>query len=158
MKLARVYSNDEATFPTITFHEGLNVIFARVQNPAQRDQDSHNLGKTFLIEIIDFALLKEVDAKHPLRRFPDCFGEFVFYLEVVTTRGQYVTVRRRVQGRPVCSIHVADAPHGPLLAAPDDTWTYPALSRTTGVETLNRLLGLAVPNGYDYRKGPRRAA
>ena len=60
MKLVSLYTNHEDLFPTISFHEGFNVVFARVKDPTDKSKDSHSLGKTFLIDVIDFGLVGEV--------------------------------------------------------------------------------------------------
>ncbi len=64
MKFISLYSNKPDIFPKIQFHEGINVVFARVKESFISNQDSHNLGKTFLIEVIDFALLCNLKKEH----------------------------------------------------------------------------------------------
>lgn len=72
MKLASLYSNKEEKFPTIRFREGFNVVFAQVKEPNASERDVHNLGKTFLIEVIDFCLIARVDRDHPFKDKADC--------------------------------------------------------------------------------------
>ena len=57
MKLSRLYS-DDPRFKNIIFKDGLNVIYGYVTN--RDSNDPHNLGKTALVHLIDFMLLKEV--------------------------------------------------------------------------------------------------
>ena len=64
MKLRALYSNDSRRFPRIDFRDGLNVVFARVRDPSVPDQDSHNLGKTFLIRVLDFVLMGSFPGNH----------------------------------------------------------------------------------------------
>lgn len=64
MKLSHLYTNNPAIFTPIRFREGLNVILARIQHPKDHEKVSHNLGKTLLIDVIDFCLLKEVGTKN----------------------------------------------------------------------------------------------
>ena len=118
MKLASIYSNKEDIFPTIYFREGFNVIFAQVKDPLIKERDSHNLGKTFLIQVLDFALLADIDKTHPFREHPDIFGDFTFYLEIETVNTEYVTVKRSVNSRRV-SLHVTEKRHVDMREVPE---------------------------------------
>ena len=55
-------------FKPIVFNEGLSILYATVKRPKASDKDSHNLGKTLLIKLIDFMLLADLTARSfPLR-------------------------------------------------------------------------------------------
>ncbi len=82
MKFSLLYSNNEQIFPSINFRSGFNVIYAQVKDPFLKERDSHNLGKTFLIQVLDFTLLGNVSATHPFRKHKDIFGDFIFFLEI----------------------------------------------------------------------------
>jgi uncharacterized protein YydD (DUF2326 family) len=153
VRLVSLYSNREEVFPPIDFHDGVNAIFAKVQDARKRDRDSHNLGKTFLIEVIDFTLLKTIDKSHTFRKFSDLFGDFVFFLQILTPSGESVTVRRAVEGKKPCSIYVANVPHGNLVDLPEDQWTEAGLSVPKAETKLNHLLHLTALRPYGYRKG-----
>src|SRR5256885_2270416 len=105
MKLSAIYTNKPDIFPLIEFHEGLNVVFAKITKPEDLQKDAHNLGKTFLITVIEYGLLKNPDKDHPFKKH-SVFRSFIFYLEVLTPTGQFVTVRREVEGRNAISINV----------------------------------------------------
>lgn len=65
MQLSRLYSNQDSLFEPIDFNSGeraniLNIVFARVTKPKDRKRHSHNLGKTTLIHLLDFLLLKNI--------------------------------------------------------------------------------------------------
>ena len=152
MRLGALYSNDPARFPPIRFHAGLNVIFAKVQD-ATLKSDAHNLGKTFLIRVLDFALLGGVNKNHPFRKRQDLFGEFVFYLEVVTAAGPVVTVSRPVTGARSIRIDVADGEGRDLVELPESEWTHTGLGVDAATVRLNRLIGLGGVEPYNYRKG-----
>jgi len=153
VKLHSLYSNHDDLFSPITFRDGINVVFARVKDPAQRERDSHNLGKTFLIDVIDFALLAEIEKEHPFRSDPDLFGDFVFFIELQSHAGEYITVRREVKARQPVSIHVSSEPSGRLCDFPTPQWTSPSLPHTRARTTLNDLLDLEVIAPHPYRKG-----
>ena len=55
MKLSKLYCNDKR-FKTVYFKEGFKLILGNVDN--KNKNDTHNLGKTTLIEIVDYMLLK----------------------------------------------------------------------------------------------------
>ena len=80
MKLSSIYSNKEEIFPKISFREGFNVIYAQVKDPNSTDQNSHNLGKTFFIQVLDFVLLGSIDKTHPFREHPEYLWRFYFLL------------------------------------------------------------------------------
>ena len=83
MKLSRLYTNDDSVFVPIDFREDLNAIVARIQHPTDEDKSSHCLGKTLIIDVIDFCLLKTVGKKgHFLKTRDDLFGNLVFFLEI----------------------------------------------------------------------------
>lgn len=56
MKLSKLYCNDKR-FKTVYFKEGFNLILGSVNN--KNKNDTHNLGKTTLVEIINYMLLKK---------------------------------------------------------------------------------------------------
>lgn len=153
MKFSKLYSNEEYIFPTIDFHSGFNVVFAEVRDPLLKEKDSHNLGKTFLIQVIDFTLLSSIDSNHPFKRSPGIFEDFVFYLEIETVDGNYVTVKRYVNGRSAIFIHAHGTRKANLLELEDSNWTYSRLSLENARKHLNDLLSLHVIEPYKYRKG-----
>lgn len=153
MKLVSLYSNNAEIFPRIEFREGLNVVFARVQDPHQQDRDSHNLGKTFLIEVIDFVLLKEIDKSHPFRKFPALFNDFIFFLQILSPAGKWITVRRAVQGRNPCALTISDESIESADLLPADAWTSPALPLRKAEQQLQSALSLTAVEPYHYRKG-----
>lgn len=153
MKLRYLGSNLPALFPPIRFTDGLNVIFARVTDPASLKKDSHNLGKTFLITIIDFALFGGIDSSHPFRKRTDLFGDFVFTIVVEAPSGELISIRRPVEGRASVSLHrhrtmqVEEA-----IELPDDEWLLAGLSLAEAEQTVDRWLNLTLLRPYNYRK------
>lgn len=152
MKLSKIYSNYRDVFPAILFNDGLNVIFARVRDPYNRDKDSHNLGKTFLIYVIDFALLGSIDENHAFRKDEDIFGDFVFFLELQNNKGKYITIRRAVKPRTKVCINVSDT-RLELSTLEPDSWTLPNLPIERAIRELNSFLNLDVLSPETYRKG-----
>ncbi|MEM1439521.1 MAG: DUF2326 domain-containing protein [Pseudomonadota bacterium] len=118
-------------------------------------QDNHNLGKTFLISVIDFALLGGIDKRHQFRKHPKAFNQFTFFVEVKSDAGSYITVRRSVaSGRKTISIQTSTESRS-QLTLPGDEWEFPGLGVDKARTIFDRLLGLSVLNrhGYSFRKG-----
>lgn len=152
MKLSCLYCSSEEAFPRIRFHAGLNVVFARVKNYHLTDKDSHNLGKTYLANVIDFCLLATIKQDHAFRRNSERFGGLVFYLEVICVSGKYVTIRRPVSGRANIRIHVADGPMD-LRNLSESGWTHRGLGEEKAQKQLDIELGLTAIDPFPYRKG-----
>lgn len=153
MKLRALYTNRPELFPRIEFKDGLNVVFARVRDFSLAKLDSHNLGKTFLIRVLDFALLGGIDKYHPFRVHKDIFGDFIFFLEIETTAGAFITVRRAVTGgRNIC-ITVTKSKGEDLSDLPEESWIHARLGVDRAKEILNQLLGLSSVKPFDFRKG-----
>ncbi len=153
MKLRALYSNDPARFPRIEFRDGLNVVFARVRDVSLKNRDSHNLGKTFLIRLLDYALLADINRDHPFKAHRELFGKFVFFLELETVSRTFVTIRRAVTGRLAISINIAKTGGQDHTDLPESAWTYPRLGLDKAKGTLNRLLALSATEPFGYRKG-----
>jgi uncharacterized protein YydD (DUF2326 family) len=94
MKLSQLYANK--SFKNIKFNDGLNLVLAKVTRKLDLNKDSHNLGKTTLIAVIDFMLLKQIPDEHIFNKYKDKFAGYVFYLEILLNSGKYLTVKRKV--------------------------------------------------------------
>lgn len=57
MKLVKIYANK--SFKNIEFHSQFNVVMATIFDKKSK-KDTHNLGKTSLIHVINFILVGEV--------------------------------------------------------------------------------------------------
>lgn len=95
MKLSKIYSNKKIPFKDIDFNEKFNVIIGIITDRTRHEKDTHNLGKTLLISVIDFLLLKEIDKK---RYFlgNEIFKGQVFFIELKLNNGKYLIIRREV--------------------------------------------------------------
>jgi uncharacterized protein YydD (DUF2326 family) len=96
VRLVSLYSNDDVRFTPIAFNESVSAVLAEIRIPANRDLDTHNLGKTTVGSLIDFCLLKGKDPKFFLFKHENVFGPFSFYLEIALPGPRYVTIRRPV--------------------------------------------------------------
>jgi uncharacterized protein YydD (DUF2326 family) len=158
MKLARIYSNRPSVFVPIAFNgvvdTELSVVFARITRPKDAHRDSHNLGKTTLISLIDFLLLKDVsDSNSFLIKHIDRFSEFVFYLELLTPSGGFVTIRRAVEASTRISLKRHDTDLPDLTLAADEDWNHLGVPIDTAKQLLDSYLNLSVIAPWGYRKG-----
>ena len=143
----------ENVFPPIDFNEGLNILFAQVKKPKEDDKDSHNLGKTLLIHLIDFMLLKGFNKGHFLFDNKILFNDFVFFLEIQLNEGGYATVKRGIENNTKISIKLHNQPQQNFIDLAPADWDYDKLPFDKAVQTLNRLLHLHILGEYSYRKG-----
>ena len=85
-------------FKPIKFNEGLNVVLGKITKPKDTDTDSHNLGKSLLIDIIDYCLLKQAYSKnHFTNKLPETLKGLEFYLEILLTNGFFLTIKRGIE-------------------------------------------------------------
>lgn len=153
MRLSSIYTNKPKIFSRINFNEGFNIIFAKVKDPSKKNKDNHNLGKTFLIKVIDFALLADIDKDHLFRKKNDVFGEFVFFLEIETHSGKFITIRRPTNIEEGISINIADEARQDFSGLGEGGWTFNSLPLKKARNEVNNLLDLRVLGEYQYRKG-----
>jgi len=154
MKLSRLYTNDDSVFVPIDFREGLNAIIARIQHPTDDDKSSHCLGKTLIIDVIDFCLLKTVGKKgHFLKTRDDIFGDLIFFLEIELEKGDFVTVRRAVrEATKIAFVRHQDG-HCNFNNTGDDKWDHVGVSLSASVKMLDGYLELTAIKPWSYRKG-----
>jgi uncharacterized protein YydD (DUF2326 family) len=157
VQISRVYSNRPAVFAPITLNYGieanhLNVIYGEVRRPSDKARDSHNLGKTTLLHLIDFLLLKGMSPDHFLQKHKDRFEGFVFFVELALNAGDYVTIRRGAANPNDIAMKRHTEPGLKFASASDDIWDHPKISRENAVKLLDAWLDLSVVKPYDYRK------
>lgn len=153
MKLSRLYS-DDLRFKNIIFKDGLNVIYGYVTN--KDSNDPHNLGKTALVHLIDFMLLKEVKKGNYFYNKRKVFANHTFYLEIELNDERYLTIRRSFKKITRVDIKVLSY-SAELLDC--DEWDYENLVLNTqsdrtiaATNILNQELNFNILESYDYRK------
>ena len=155
MKLSKLYCN-QPTFKNITFNlNGLNIIYANVIAKKEDKKNSHDLGKSKLIDLIDFMLLKEVkdiqDTFLTKKENKEKFIHHIFYLEILLNSGQYLTIKRSINE------------HKKICFALNNTTTNYEIPLNwqefddikQAKQNLNNLLDMPFFSNkkYDYRKG-----
>jgi uncharacterized protein YydD (DUF2326 family) len=97
MRLSKIYANND-NFKPITFSGGLNVIYGDIEenNTESGKVKEHNLGKTSLVYLLDFMLLKEVKKGGFFYKHKEKFSDWIFFLEIELNSGEFLTIRRSV--------------------------------------------------------------
>ncbi len=150
MKLIKLYSNFPKRFRTVTFREGMNVVLGKITDPAARDKDTHNLGKTLFAQIIDFCLMKGRDPGFFLFKHSQ-FEDFVFFLELRTHTGEYVTIRRSVNEGSKGSFRRHSTPNQDFTESPEAEWDHWLLPFDASRQLLDGILDLTVLSTWSYR-------
>jgi uncharacterized protein YydD (DUF2326 family) len=94
MKISKIYSNNKLMNPII-FNTGFNIIYGDIDDEIM-DSNEHNLGKTSLVSLIDFLLLKRIDKNHFLSKHKTDFRGWIFYIELEIEKNYYLTIKRPV--------------------------------------------------------------
>lgn len=148
MKLSQLYCNDNR-FHRVSFNSGVNLVLGKVFKKYDLEKDSHNLGKSTLVDLLDFMLLKEVDKSHIFRKFSNLFFEHIFYLEIILPNGRYMTIRRSVSESTKISFLTTETS---ITCGDATTWDYEGLTIKKAKTYLNECLSFNVLPSWDYRK------
>jgi uncharacterized protein YydD (DUF2326 family) len=140
-------------FAPIEFGPELNVVLAEIRLPANRDRDTHNLGKTTLGRLLDFGFLASRDGKFFLFKHLDRFEELVFFFEIELLDGSYVTVRRGVREASKIAFKKHAARHQDFSTLPDLEWDHVDVPFDRARELLDSLLDWRALKPWHYRKG-----
>lgn len=151
MKLSKIYSNYPKKFRTVKFQDGLNVILGRICDPKAREKDTHNLGKTLFAQIIDFCLLKKRDAKFFLFKHSQ-FEDFVFFLELCTQNGEYVTIRRSVKEASKGAFKRHKKSGQDFTDLTEEQWDHWNLPFDTAKKVLDGILDLIAVKPWSFRQ------
>lgn len=157
MQISRIYSNRAGILEAVDFNFGtrasrLNVVLGEIRKPQDLKSDSHNLGKTTLLHMVDFLLLSGLGPDHFLVVHESRFKDFDFYLEIALNAGEFATVRRNPSnpGRIGLTRHGESGQD--FTAASEDAWDHPDLSLEEARTLLDAWLDLRVLRPFDYRK------
>ena len=154
MKLVKIFSNKKE-FKEIEFNEHFNIIVGKktkeANNEDNKKKDSHNLGKTSLVNLIDFLLLKEIDKENVFKRHYNLFKEHIFYLELLLDNGKYLLIKRGVEKNTKISFALLDKKIE-KLDEESIVWEYADLPYRKSKKILNNIyLNFDILKKYDYR-------
>ncbi|MBS1561917.1 MAG: DUF2326 domain-containing protein [Bacteroidetes bacterium] len=153
MKLSRLYSNKPELFEPIDFAQGLNVVFAEIHLPENRNKDTHNLGKSTLGRLLDFCFLAGRDQRFFLFKHFELFREFVFYLEIELEDKSYITIRRTVEESSKISFKRHKTAHQDFTTSSLYEWDHQEVPFERAKDLLDGVLDLRSVKPWDYRKG-----
>lgn len=148
MKLSQLYCND-SRFHNMKFNNGLNVVLGKVCQREDINKDSHNLGKSTLIDVLDFMLLKEVKNGHLFKKYFSCFENHIFYLEIILNNGTYLTIRRSVSEPTKICFKSSEAT---MVCNEETAWDKTNVSFTKAKNFLNTQLGFNILPDWPFRK------
>ncbi|MFB9261695.1 DUF2326 domain-containing protein [Bradyrhizobium erythrophlei] len=156
MQISRIYSNKDDLFHPIDFNFGehadrLNVIFGDVKKPKDKKRDSHNLGKTTLLHLVEFLMLKGTAPEQFLVKHQDRFSGLQFFIEIRLNSGDFATVRRGADNPNKIALTRHAEGGRRLVDLPDDQWDHPELSNAEAIKLLDGWLDLKILKPYDYR-------
>lgn len=147
MKLSKIYSNKQ--FKNIEFNNKFNVIIGKITDKSKDEKDTHNLGKTLLISVIDFVLLKTFDRKnHFLGK--DIFRGQVFFGEILLNNGNYLIIKRELDNPSRVSFKVNDFRLKDFKQ--NFEWDEENLPFKKAINKLNEYLNFNVLENWSYRK------
>jgi uncharacterized protein YydD (DUF2326 family) len=159
MKLSKLYSSKDKIFGPINFNTGvdghlsLNVVYAEVKNKKSSEKDSHNLGKTTLIHVIDFLLLADIDVKGFFLTSSEIFTDFEFYLEILLDSDTYLTIRRDAKDSRKISFKKHSRYNQDFTDLNEKQWDHWKVSLDKAREIMDSYCQFQTIEGFPYRKG-----
>ena len=146
MKLVKIFSNKN--FINVSFNEQFNVVLATIHDRKDK-KDTHNLGKTSLIRVIDFLLLSSFQRGKGLLGKEIFIGQ-IFYGEIKLNVGGYLVIRRSIDSPTKISFKKNDLPL-PNFTPPKE-WDDEDIPFKEAKEKLNEYLAFDVATNWGYRK------
>ena len=151
MKLSRLYTDQPDFFEAVDFTPALNVVMAEIRLPENKDKDTHNLGKTSLGRLLDFAFLSKRNPKFFLFKHESRFKDFTFFLEIELADASFVTVRRSVREASKIAFKKHEAGHQDFSGFPLEEWDHRDVSFDRARELLDGLLDWRGTAPWPYR-------
>src|SRR3989344_6879575 len=152
MRISKIYSNNELMTP-IRFNRGFNVIYGDIENK-NGEKNEHNLGKSSLVYLIDFLLLKKVTQEHFLSRHKEQFVGWTFYIEIELGENHFLTIKRSVNNPTRISFKKHDTKDQDFSSLElwdhEDTKLY-ARNGMDSQDILDKYLNFSILKNYSYR-------
>ncbi|MBE4054063.1 hypothetical protein HJ117_02470 [Vibrio parahaemolyticus] len=117
-----------------------------------KGKSSHSLGKTTLVDVIDFCLLKQINKNSVLKN--KRLSELKLFLEIHVGLNKYVTIKRDLSGK--IAVMVTKEPCN-MAVEPAKGWDHDNLPFTKAKEIVNELIcpELLSESGFNFRSGLR---
>jgi uncharacterized protein YydD (DUF2326 family) len=148
MKLVKIFAENKDKFKNVRFNEHFNVVLATIKDKANK-KDTHNLGKTSLIHVINFLLLGDFSKKKGLLS-NSVFTSQIFYLEILLNCGKYLVIKRSINSASKISFKLNEVELTDF--APPVNWDETDISFDNAKEKLNEYLGFDVLSKWPFRK------
>lgn len=145
MKISKIYSNKN--FKNIEFNESFNAVVAF--SKSGKKEDTHNLGKSALIKVIDFILLSGFDRKNDKLFKHHIFDDQIFYGELKLNNGKYLVIKRAINTATKISFKLNNSKLDGFKF--DIDWDE-ELTFKKAKAKLNKYLGFNILPNWDYRK------
>ena len=153
MKLSKIYTNQPQHFKSIKFNDGFNVILGKAIDMKKYDRDSHNLGKSLLIDVIDYCLLKGVSAGHFTKSLPEPLNKIEFYLEILLNKGTYLTIKRGIKKNTKICFKESLKNDQDFTKIHKDEWDHFELGLDRSKDFLEGKVNLTAISTFGYRMG-----
>ena len=150
MKIRRIYCSDEDRFHNIFFSDGFNVIQAEITDRSDSKKDTHNLGKTLLINLIDFLMLKKIAYKKKFFLTKGGFEGQLFFAELQLNSGDYLIIRRAVDIPSKISFKQSNTPLDDFTT--NLSWDEEDMPLGKASHYLNEQLHFNIVPKWPYRK------
>ena len=146
MKIIKLYSNKN--FKNIEFNENFNAIIAYIQS--NKKKDTHNLGKTSLIRIIDFLLLSKINKNKDKLFGNSIFIGQSFYGEFKLNNGKFLIIKRDVDTPTKISFKLNEVKLSSFTT--NILWDEEDISFNKAKDKLNHYLSFNILNDWSFRK------
>ena len=150
MKLSKIYANK--LFHDVSFNEGLNVVIGKISDRDNSDLDNHNIGKSLLLEVIDFLLLKGINKKDKyfLTKYK-IFEDYIFFAELKLNNGKYLIIKRATENNTKISFKLNEFKLQSFQIE-IDKWDNVDLPIEKAKVQLNEYINFDVLSQWNYRK------
>lgn len=145
MKISKIYSNKN--FKNIEFNDKFNAIVASKQSNEKKD--THGLGKSTLIRVIDFLLISSYNKNTDKLLGNDLFIGQEFYGEFKLNNGKYLVIKRAINSATKVFFKLNDSKLDGFKL--DINWDE-ELTFKKAKAKLNEYLGFNILQSWDYRK------
>ncbi len=144
MKLVKLYANKN--FKNVEFEPEFNVVKATTIEKKKK-RDTHGLGKTSLIHVINFILIGSFNKKIFNN---EIFNGVIFFGELSLNNGTYLIIKREIDTNTKISFKLNNAKARGFIIP--ENWDQENLAFDKARNKLNEYLGFNIARNYDYRK------
>lgn len=146
MKLIKIYSNKN--FKNTSFEDGFNAVVASAKS--KKKEDTHNLGKTSLIKIIDFLLLTKIDRSKDKLFRNELFSGQYFCGEFLLNSGDFLIIKRSIDNPTKVSFKLNKSKL--LDYVLDIDWDIQNMTFEKAKKQLQEYLSFDVLSSWSFRK------